>query len=108
VLKKFGECDWQLATLICQALWNYCIESTNLHAALGIDQTNQLLGILVDFLGEVTVQESSGIRSTWPVTNITKQNPSSTSLRPSKSSPYSGSSSLLFSSVTLVFAHVQM
>jgi hypothetical protein len=52
VLKKFGEGDWQLATLVCQALWNYCIESINLHAALGIDQTNQLLEILVDFLGE--------------------------------------------------------
>ncbi|PNF40949.1 hypothetical protein B7P43_G08853 [Cryptotermes secundus] len=52
VLKKFGEGDWQLATMICQVIWNYCIESVNLHAALGIDQTNQLLGILVDFLDE--------------------------------------------------------
>lgn len=56
MLKKFGEGDWQLATLICQVIWNYCIESVNLHAALGIDQTNQLLGILVDFLGEVTTR----------------------------------------------------
>jgi hypothetical protein len=56
VLKKFGEGDWQLATLVCQALWNYCIESVNLHVALGIDQTNQLLGIMVDFLGEVTTR----------------------------------------------------
>ncbi|XP_021923025.1 armadillo repeat-containing protein 2 isoform X2 [Zootermopsis nevadensis] len=52
VLNKFGEGDWQLATLICQTLWNYCTESTNLHAALGIDETNHLLAILVDFLDE--------------------------------------------------------
>jgi hypothetical protein len=57
VLNDFGEGDWQLATLICQALWNYCIESTNLHEALGIDETNHLLGILVDLLGKVIVQD---------------------------------------------------
>ena len=52
VLSKYGEGDWQLATLICQALWNYCIESTNLHTALGVEETNRLSAILVDFLGK--------------------------------------------------------
>ncbi|KAJ9581373.1 hypothetical protein L9F63_023449 [Diploptera punctata] len=52
VLSKYGEVDWQLAALICQALWNYCIESTNLHAALGVEETSHLSAILVDFLDE--------------------------------------------------------
>jgi hypothetical protein len=56
VLSKFGEGDWQLAMLICQTLWNYCTESTDLHAALGIDETNHLLAILVDFLGKVNLK----------------------------------------------------
>jgi len=75
VLNEFGEGDWHLATLVCQALWNYCTESTNLHAALGIDQTNHLLAILVDLLGEMSVQESllpSSITDTRPVTGITR------------------------------------
>lgn len=51
VLGKYGESDWRLANLICQALWNFCIDSTHLYAAFGIPPTNQLLTILIDLLG---------------------------------------------------------
>lgn len=51
VLKNSGEGDWKLASLVCQALWNFCIDSTHLYAALGVQPTNNLLAVLVDLLG---------------------------------------------------------
>ncbi|CAB0006489.1 unnamed protein product [Nesidiocoris tenuis] len=42
--------DWKLASLICQALWNFCIDSTHLYKALGVQPTNSLLTVLVDLL----------------------------------------------------------
>ncbi|KAK9511340.1 hypothetical protein O3M35_000009 [Rhynocoris fuscipes] len=52
VLKTSGEGDWRLASLVCQALWNFCIDSTHLYAALGVQPTNNLLAVLVDLLDE--------------------------------------------------------
>ncbi|XP_014251201.1 armadillo repeat-containing protein 2 [Cimex lectularius] len=52
VLKQSCEGDWRLASLVCQALWNFCIDSTHLYAALGIQPTNSLLAVLVDLLDE--------------------------------------------------------
>ncbi|KAG8307964.1 Armadillo repeat-containing protein 2 [Homalodisca vitripennis] len=52
VLERQGEQDWQLASLVCQALWNFCIDSTHLYAALGIQPTNHLLAVLIDLLDE--------------------------------------------------------
>lgn len=57
VLGKYGESDWKLANLICQALWNFCIDSTHLYAAFGIQPTNQLLTILIDLLDEERCSE---------------------------------------------------
>lgn len=52
VLEDHGREDWILANLICQAIWNYCIESTNLHAALGPEVINRFIAILVDYIGK--------------------------------------------------------
>uniref|UniRef100_A0A146LPT6 Armadillo repeat-containing protein 2 n=3 Tax=Lygus hesperus TaxID=30085 RepID=A0A146LPT6_LYGHE len=52
VVIKRCDGDWKLASLICQALWNFCIDSTHLYAALGIQPTNCLLTVLVDLLDE--------------------------------------------------------
>ncbi|KAK3926675.1 Armadillo repeat-containing protein 2 [Frankliniella fusca] len=51
ILLYHGETDWQLSSLICQVLWNYCIDMTNLNW-LGADQSNQLVEVLVDFLDD--------------------------------------------------------
>lgn len=51
VLKKTSDGDWRLASLVCQAIWNFCIDSTHLYAALGVQATNNLLTVLVDLLG---------------------------------------------------------
>ncbi|CAH1402753.1 unnamed protein product [Nezara viridula] len=52
VLKKTSDGDWRLASLVCQAIWNFCIDSTHLYAALGVQATNNLLTVLVDLLDE--------------------------------------------------------
>ncbi|XP_049839067.1 armadillo repeat-containing protein 2 isoform X1 [Schistocerca gregaria] len=52
ILSKYGESDWQLATFVCQALWNFCTESSDVHAALGHEETSDLLKILADYLDE--------------------------------------------------------
>lgn len=46
-----GENDWLLASLICQVLWNFCIDMAEI-SWLGVDQTTQLVETLVDFLGK--------------------------------------------------------
>ncbi|XP_034238749.1 armadillo repeat-containing protein 2 isoform X2 [Thrips palmi] len=51
LLVYHGESDWQLASLICQVLWNFCIDMTNLNW-LGADHTSQLVEVLVDFLDD--------------------------------------------------------
>ncbi|KAJ1528630.1 hypothetical protein ONE63_007025 [Megalurothrips usitatus] len=51
LLLYHGESDWQLASLICQVLWNFCIDMTNL-SWLGTEQTSQLVEVLVDFLDD--------------------------------------------------------
>lgn len=51
LLVYHGESDWQLASLICQVLWNFCIDMTHLNW-LGVDHTSQLVEVLVDFLDD--------------------------------------------------------
>lgn len=51
ILQIFGEYDWPLSMLICQVLWNYCIDSTNLYEVFTESEVEQLLGVLADFLG---------------------------------------------------------
>ncbi|XP_039294214.1 armadillo repeat-containing protein 2 isoform X2 [Nilaparvata lugens] len=52
VLGRWGVGDWRLANLICQVLWNFCIDSTDLCAAFGIRPINLLLATLIELLDE--------------------------------------------------------
>lgn len=47
--------DWLLAAIVCQALWNYLIDTTDLVAALGEDEADYIAGDLMQYL-----EESSG------------------------------------------------
>uniref|UniRef100_A0A1B6CHS7 Armadillo repeat-containing protein 2 n=1 Tax=Clastoptera arizonana TaxID=38151 RepID=A0A1B6CHS7_9HEMI len=72
ILEKKGENDWKLSCLVCQALWNFCIDSTHLYAAFGIQATNRLLSILIDLLDE---ERLFGIADGCDVDEITASNP---------------------------------
>lgn len=51
ILKNYCERDWMLGTLVCQALWNYCIETPNLYDLITETEIQELLIILADYLG---------------------------------------------------------
>lgn len=52
ILHIYGEIDWSLSMLICQVLWNFCIDSTNLHEAFGGTEIEELLRVLAEYLGK--------------------------------------------------------
>ena len=52
VLKEFGSCDWQLASLVCQVLWNYVSGSNDPSGGLSDEVTKDLLNVLEDYLGK--------------------------------------------------------
>lgn len=47
--------DWILAMLISQALWNYCIDTTNLYDLISVEEVHELLGLLADSLGNSSI-----------------------------------------------------
>lgn len=52
ILNMKGMQDWSLHMLVCQALWNYCIEITNLYELFSEVEVQELLKILADYLGK--------------------------------------------------------
>lgn len=50
ILNEHGH-DWILSMLVCQALWNFCIDTTNLYELISEDEIQELLRILADSLG---------------------------------------------------------
>lgn len=50
ILNTHGH-DWILAMLICQALWNLCIDTKNLYELIPEEEMQELLSILADSLG---------------------------------------------------------
>ena len=48
-------CDWLLASLSCQAIWNYSIDSNNLFDCMDKEDISELEAILVEFLDEETI-----------------------------------------------------
>ena len=59
VLRECGEDtespDWLLASLTCQALWNYSIDTTNLFDCMDKEELSELEVILVEYLDEDTI-----------------------------------------------------
>lgn len=43
--------DWQLAAIVCQALWNFLIDTANIIGALGEDEADYIVGDLAEYLG---------------------------------------------------------
>lgn len=53
VLNNYGQYDWSLAMLVCQVIWNFCIDSINLYELISDNELEQLMAILVDYLGKL-------------------------------------------------------
>ncbi|XP_069164537.1 armadillo repeat-containing protein 2 isoform X2 [Procambarus clarkii] len=51
VLQYFGYGDWQLCSLACQVLWNYCASAADVEDTLGHKETEKLIFVLEEFLG---------------------------------------------------------
>lgn len=51
-LRDFGPSDWQLATVVCKALWNFNEDVNEAETVIGNEETNTLLDLLASFLGE--------------------------------------------------------
>lgn len=51
ILNKNGQNDWTLAMLICQTIWNYCIDTSNLYEIISDEEIQELLKLLADCLG---------------------------------------------------------
>ncbi|CAH1133333.1 unnamed protein product [Ceutorhynchus assimilis] len=52
ILIKYCENDWLLGSLVCQVLWNYCIDTVDLYELLSDEEIHQLLVLLADYLDE--------------------------------------------------------
>ncbi|KAM5165188.1 armadillo repeat-containing protein 2 [Mantella aurantiaca] len=51
-LQDFGPSDWQLATVVCKALWNFTKDINEEAMFIGAEETNRLEDILASFLDE--------------------------------------------------------
>ncbi|XP_073483147.1 armadillo repeat-containing protein 2 isoform X2 [Aquarana catesbeiana] len=51
-LRDFGPSDWQLATVVCKALWNFNEDVNEAETVIGNEETNTLLDLLASFLDE--------------------------------------------------------
>ncbi|XP_051020270.1 armadillo repeat-containing protein 2 [Acomys russatus] len=58
-LRDLGPGDWQLACLVCKALWNLSENITNASACFGDEVTNTLLVLLSSFLDEELALDGS-------------------------------------------------
>ncbi|XP_066138168.1 armadillo repeat-containing protein 2 isoform X2 [Euwallacea fornicatus] len=67
ILTKYCESDWLLGCLVCQVLWNYCIDTTDLYELFSNDEINELLILLADYLDE---EKLFGINETTGDTEI--------------------------------------
>ncbi|CAH2004338.1 unnamed protein product [Acanthoscelides obtectus] len=52
ILNNFCDSDWLLGNLVCQVLWNYCIDTIDLHELFSETEIHKLLIILADCLDE--------------------------------------------------------
>ncbi|XP_068250206.1 armadillo repeat-containing protein 2 [Palaemon carinicauda] len=52
VLQYFGYGDWQLCSLACQVLWNFCASAADVESTLGHKETEKLIFVLEEFLDD--------------------------------------------------------
>lgn len=51
ILNSYAQNDWLLAMLVCQVIWNYCIDTIDLYELIPDHEIQQLLEILAELLG---------------------------------------------------------
>lgn len=51
ILNNYGQLDWSLSMLVCQIIWNYCIDTSNMYELITDEEIQQLMAILIDYLG---------------------------------------------------------
>ena len=51
-MRDFGRTDWQLAGMVCMTLWNYSEKMYSSVETFGEEETEALIDLLVDLLGE--------------------------------------------------------
>ena len=56
VLRDFGRSDWQLASMVCQTLWNYSGKITSTNACFGDHEASNLIDLLIEYLGKFMVK----------------------------------------------------
>ncbi|XP_064615586.1 armadillo repeat-containing protein 2-like [Liolophura sinensis] len=59
VLRDFGKTDWQLASMVCQVLWNYSGKINSANACFGDPQAQELSELLVEMLDEEAAMDVS-------------------------------------------------
>jgi len=52
VLRDWGTQDWQLASMVCQTLWNYSGKITSTSACFGEKEAQDLTELLIEYLGK--------------------------------------------------------
>lgn len=52
ILNSFAQNDWILAMLVCQVIWNYCIDTIDLYELIPDSEIQQLLEVLAELLGK--------------------------------------------------------
>ncbi|XP_033741538.1 armadillo repeat-containing protein 2-like isoform X1 [Pecten maximus] len=59
VLRDFGRTDWELASLVCQILWNYSGKITSTNACFGEQEAQDLLDLLIEYTDQDSALDSS-------------------------------------------------
>ncbi|KAK3593875.1 hypothetical protein CHS0354_011480 [Potamilus streckersoni] len=59
VLRDFGRTDWELASMVCQILWNYSGKITSSNAFFGEQESQELTELLIEYLDKENAIEMS-------------------------------------------------
>jgi hypothetical protein len=67
VLRDFGRLDWQLASMVCQTLWNYSGRITSTNDCFGTEEAAKLTDLLTEYIGQYSALSSlfSSLLSSW-------------------------------------------
>lgn len=63
--KATSKSDWILSRIVCQGLWNFLIDTSNIPAALGESETDYIQGDLADYLDEEKLFKSTQPDESW-------------------------------------------
>ncbi|VDI18133.1 Hypothetical predicted protein [Mytilus galloprovincialis] len=50
VLRDFAKTDWELASMVCQILWNYSVKITSTNSCFGEQESKDLNDVLLELL----------------------------------------------------------